>query len=873
MVGINCAGINSKWQSFNKIIHDLKPCAFFLQETKLPHKQQFKSDTSNYIIFRLERELSGGGGLALGVIQDLNPILIRCGNDATEAISVKINVKTFEMRLVVGYGAQENDRQAKLHNMSQNERKQLMWNFIEEETKEAERLEQGIVVQIDSNAHLGPEQIKKDPNPINENGKMFAKFMKQNPGLSVVNSLNICKGLITRRRETITGVQEAVLDLFLVNQRMIPYLKQMTVDEDEEYILTNFAQKKQTNPTKQSDHRPVMLELNMEFNKIKPDRVENFNFKSEICQNTFRNITDTETALLECFKNDFSPHKQARLWQKAMENVFHKAFTKVRVKNSFKKSSSTESKLIEERRLLIRKLGRSSTSNAETSQRIEEIENELCDKNIQVISSKVKAQLISAAEQDSTHGTTTSWSIYRKMRPKHKPVIPVGKKDKNGEIITNQTQLKNLYLETFIWRLRTRPSKPSMLKIHKLKESMFQQILKLCKMRPSTLWTMQELEIVLKSLKKDKCRDPHGLVNEIFSTNIAGKFLKQSMLALFNGIKISHEIPNFMKIADISAIYKGKGSMNELKNERGIFIVTIYRTILMKLLYNEKVDIIEKHMSESQIGARKEKNIRNHIWVVNAVISDVLKSKTNKPIDIQIRDVRQCFDGLWPEDCLNDLFSYGVQDNSIPLLYNGCQDNVVKIRTPVGNSETTQIKSTFMQGDVWSSKVCSVHIDSIGKECIEEHKYLYQYKGTVPIPPMAMVDDLLCISECGPASVQMSSYINYKAASKKLQWGTDKCNKMQVGKAHSNDTCPELAVDGWKEVVVKHIETGEMKIKDIYEGEDVLQIKQSEKYLGDIISDDGKNTQNIQARVNRGRGIAKDLNATIVSIFANSDNF
>ena len=69
-VGINCNGLNSKWQSFNKIIHYLKPCAFFLQETKLPPKQLFKSDTSEFVIFRLEREKSGGGGIALGVISE-----------------------------------------------------------------------------------------------------------------------------------------------------------------------------------------------------------------------------------------------------------------------------------------------------------------------------------------------------------------------------------------------------------------------------------------------------------------------------------------------------------------------------------------------------------------------------------------------------------------------------------------------------------------------------------------------------------------------------------------------------------------------------------------------------------------------------------
>ena len=115
---------------FDKIIHDLKPCAFFLQETKLLQKQRFKSDTYYYLIFRLDREKSGGGRIVLGVIQDLNPILIRMGSDTTEAILVKINVNKFEVRLVLGYGAQESDRQAKIHEMNEIERKKLLWDFL-----------------------------------------------------------------------------------------------------------------------------------------------------------------------------------------------------------------------------------------------------------------------------------------------------------------------------------------------------------------------------------------------------------------------------------------------------------------------------------------------------------------------------------------------------------------------------------------------------------------------------------------------------------------------------------------------------------------------------------------------------------------------
>ena len=109
----------------------------------------------------------------------------------------------------------------------------------------------------------------------------------------------------------------------------------------------------------------------------------------------------------------------------------------------------------------------------------------------------------------------------------------------------------------------------------------------------------------------------------------------------------TNKIPHFVRLADISTIYKGKGPKNELINERGIFVVTILRSILMKLIYFDYYSILDKSMSDSQVGARKNKNIRNHIWIVNGVISDIASSKSKKPIDIQIFDYKQCFDSLW----------------------------------------------------------------------------------------------------------------------------------------------------------------------------------------------------------------------------------
>ena len=88
--------------------------------------------------------------------------------------------------------------------------------------------------------------------------------------------------------------------------------------------------------------------------------------------------------------------------------------------------------------------------------------------------------------------------------------------------------------------------------------------------------------------------------------------------------------PDFMRKADVSTIYKGKGEKSDLNKDRGIFIVSVFRSLLMKLIYLDIYETIDNSMSDSQIGSKQNKNIRNHIWVLNSIICDVLSSKKKK---------------------------------------------------------------------------------------------------------------------------------------------------------------------------------------------------------------------------------------------------
>jgi hypothetical protein len=314
-----------------------------------------------------------------------------------------------------------------------------------------------------------------------------------------------------------------------------------------------------------------------------------------------------------------------------------------------------------------------------------------------------------------------------------------------------------------------------------------------------------------------------------------------------------------MRVTKISAIYKGKGEVTSLESDRGIFLVSIFRTILMTMIYKDKYDIIDRSMSDSNIGARKEKNIRNHIFVVNSILHDVLSKKSNSPIDIMVLDYKQMFDSECLFQCMNDLYETGVDDDFFSLLFEATRENLVAVKTPHGISERTTINEIVMQGDVLAPLISSLQVDTIGKECLQDKKHLYFYKDEVPIPPLGLVDDLFTISTCLYKTTQMNQFLNAKTAEKRLQFGIDKCIKLHVGRSCNKSLCSDLYVDSWKVNVETDPESGTPTQSEHYAGVEKMKVKQEQTYLGDVISSDGKHTQNVQARKNKGLGVITQI--------------
>ena len=323
----------------------------------------------------------------------------------------------------------------------------------------------------------------------------------------------------------------------------------------------------------------------------------------------------------------------------------------------------------------------------------------------------------------------------------------------------------------------------------------------------------------------------------------------RSLAMLFNRIKNETNIPDKMRYKKVTALYKGKGPMMLRDSDRGIFTSTVLNCILQKLLLRDNYEEENANLSDSNIGARKKKNIRNNTFVMNSVIHDAITN--NKAIDIGVYDYQKMFDSMNLCVTTNDVYDVGIQDNHLSLMYASDSLSKVAIKTPVGLTQRVDILKTVNQGEVLSPLKATISVDSIKREQMENlDEHLYRYQGEVAIPPLGCVDDQITVSECGMDSAMVTSHINTMTNLKRLQFGPAKCFKLHIGKICGG--CPDNYIDTWQLEKISDEVVSLFEMLDVESDRHLIELVEAAGYLGDVLQSSGKNTLNIETRRKRG---------------------
>ena len=120
----------------------------------------------------------------------------------------------------------------------------------------------------------------------------------------------------------------------------------------------------------------------------------------------------------------------------------------------------------------------------------------------------------------------------------------------------------------------------------------------------------KEVEKAIDETKRKKASGPDQITNEMLKE---GKYLiKNELTEIFNQIKENkEEMPDTWSLGDIISIYKGKGRMEDLRNQRGLTLNSAILKCIEKIIAERIEPIIKKtvqHCKEEEKEVSRQKN-------------------------------------------------------------------------------------------------------------------------------------------------------------------------------------------------------------------------------------------------------------------------
>ena len=97
------------------------------------------------------------------------------------------------------------------------------------------------------------------------------------------------------------------------------------------------------------------------------------------------------------------------------------------------------------------------------------------------------------------------------------------------------------------------------------------------------------------------------------------------------------------------------------------------------------------------MGGRRNRNIRDHIYVLNSVVNDVINGDAGD-IEIQCIDITKCFDEMNYQETHNDFWDVCPKDNKFNVITKLDEEVSVKVKMPLGDTEEFKLKKLYFKG-------------------------------------------------------------------------------------------------------------------------------------------------------------------------------
>ena len=271
----------------------------------------------------------------------------------------------------------------------------------------------------------------------------------------------------------------------------------------------------------------------------------------------------------------------------------------------------------------------------------------------------------------------------------------------------------------------------------------------------------------------------------------------------------------------ITSVWKGKGDRESMNNQRGITVSSAIGTIAEELVYNRIMAKV--NFTQAQAGGKKGASTADHVFVLRNVIALAKAEKRN--IIITFFDVKKAYDKVDTNDMLYCMHKSNVNGKTWRLMSSLNTGLTAKINTKAGVTREIVRKAGGKQGGKLMVPLFAKMMDTAAED-MQADPNLGISLANITLQALIFVDDKVTFAEGDQQQQLTLEFADAFAQKHKLEWGKDKCKTMTIG-------CTGNKKKQWKL------------------GEEEIGACQEYKYLGDIISQDGKNTTNLKERKNK----------------------
>ena len=173
--------------------------------------------------------------------------------------------------------------------------------------------------------------------------------------------------------------------------------------------------------------------------------------------------------------------------------------------------------------------------------------------------------------------------------------------------------------------------------------------------------TEQDVKDQLHALNTSKPSGPDEIAPKLLKT--LGTELIKPLTLLFNKSISLGQVPSQWKMANISAIFKGKGDNQDPSNYRPISITSCIGKMLEKIIFKYLYNYLDSFqiLTKFQSGFRpKDSTVNQLLEIYHTIIENLDKKKEIKFI---FCDISKAFDKVWHDGLLYKLKKYGIDGN------------------------------------------------------------------------------------------------------------------------------------------------------------------------------------------------------------------